>query len=273
MNLVVQDLTVYDLGEWQKACRSFGPVHYVSETRKQWFAKNSFRLEAARDISEFVETWVKNLREDERFEEYTVTAIREGIIRAVREQQEKEGAELGLLNSVKLNGFKTLVKWAGEQKLLEEGPYEGAIAIPPGGAKKSQRTPSRKKRKGTYGPPVVNLAHNYHLIDESRILLSIELGNNYLHPYQNVKLHLEIDTRLSVLGVSGHSWSPMSNQIPIGFLESSLDDSMSKRVLEIDMKILERIDEYSLGGNIIYDDCEKGIVVNHELTRVVIRMI
>ncbi|MFW9933378.1 MAG: hypothetical protein ACFFDR_12040, partial [Candidatus Thorarchaeota archaeon] len=129
------------------------------------------------------------------------------------------------------------------------------------------------KRKGTYGPPVVNLAHNYHLIDESRIRLSIELGNNYLHPYQNVKLHLEIEPRLSVLGVSGSSWSPMNNQIPIGFLESSLDDSMSKRVLEIDMKILERVDEYSLGGNIIYDDCEKGVVANHELTRVAIRMI
>ncbi len=272
VDLVAKDLIVYDLSEWQKACKAFGPVHYESETRKEWFAKNRFRLDAAKEITEFVESWVKNLRGNGTYEEYTITAIREGIIEAVRKQQEMGGASLGLLNPVKLNGFKTLVKWAENQELLEEGPYEGAIKIPEGGVKKSTRRPSRRKRKGKYGPPIVNLANDYLLVDENRLQVSIMVGNDYIHPYQNVMLELAIDPRLSVVSVSDYSWSPRTNTIPIGFLEASLEEEMKELVLEIDLIILDRAKEYNLTGCVIYDDCEKGIVSNHDLASVIIKL-
>jgi len=270
--LIQVDLEVYDLLVWQKACKSFGPIHYDSETRKQWFQNNQFRLEAAREITEFVESWIKGLREKKQFNEYTIETIRTGIIQAVRMQQKEAGAELGLLNPVKLNGFKTLIKWADDKNLLEEGPYNGAKEIPAGEAKRTTRRPSRKKRKGRYGPPIVNLIHDYYLISESRLRLCIGVGNCFIHPYQNVNLELEIDSRLSVLGVPAYSWSPKTNTIPIGFLEASLDEDVKDKVIEIDLIINRRTSEYNIAGRVIYDNCERGIVDNHELQSVTLKI-
>ncbi len=263
------DLEVHDLEEWQRACKAFGPIHYATETRMGYFANNKFRLDAAREIVEFVESWTENLRQKDAFEVYTLSAIRSAIIEVVREAQEKKGMELGKLNVVKLAGFRTLVKWADRKSELKVGPYEGAIKIPPGAERKAaQRRPSRKKAKGKYRPPVVNLIEDYQILEEDRLLLTVTIGNSYIHPYQNVELQLDIDSRLSVQSVRPFSWSPKTNKIPIGFIAASLDDKVEKQAIEISMIIQERASEYEIGGKIYYDDTQKGTIVCQEVNPV-----
>ena len=119
-------LKAYDLSEWQKACMSFAPIKYSEHTRKQWLRENRFRLQSAREIVEFVEGLVEELREKRTFRRYTVTALREYVIGIVRQAQEAQDIEIGRLNVVKHAGFKTLVRWADNREELEEGPYRGA---------------------------------------------------------------------------------------------------------------------------------------------------
>ncbi|MDF1537693.1 MAG: hypothetical protein P1Q69_02180 [Candidatus Thorarchaeota archaeon] len=264
--LIGPDLEVYDLEQWQRACKAFGPIHYATETRMGYFASNKFRLDAAREMVEFVESWTENLRQKDAFEVYTLSAIRAAIIDVVRAAQEKKGMELGKLNAVKLAGFRTLTKWADNASELKEGPYKGAMKIPPGTERKTaQRKPSRKKAKGNYGPPIVNLVEDYQILDEDRLLLTVTIGNSYMHPYQNVELQLDIDSRLSVQSVRPFSWSPKTNKIPVGFIAASLDDKVEKQTIEISMTIQERAAEYSIGGKIHYDDTQKGTIVDQEL--------
>ncbi len=271
---IEEDLSVYDLNEWQKACKSFAPVHYESETRREWYDKNKFRLESAKEITEFVEVWVKSYRQNDDFEDYTVSAIREAVIEAIRYHQVKEGAELGLLNPVKLNGFKTLVKWATNQSLLDEGPYEGATKIPEGQARKTKsRRTSRKKLMGKYGPPIVNLAEDYHVLDEDHLQLNVTIENWFIHPYQNVNLILDVDPMLSVTSVSQFSWSPMNNTIPIGFLASSLGENPMQLRIDVTLAILSNAPEYSISGSISYDDCEKGEHTVQELGHVSLKLV
>lgn len=124
---ITTDLEVYDLFEWQNACTSFAPIKYHECTRKQWFRENQYRLAAAKEIVDFVESWGKSLREQRDFEDYTVTALREFLIGIVRLEQESLGIETGRLNVVKLAGFKTPVKWAeNREELIREPllPYQ-----------------------------------------------------------------------------------------------------------------------------------------------------
>jgi hypothetical protein len=59
-----------------------------------------------------------------------VASIREEVILVVRKSQQKIKTEKGILNSVKLNGFKTLIKWTDNPKELEKGPYKGRKTMP-----------------------------------------------------------------------------------------------------------------------------------------------
>ena len=127
---VAEDLENYDMSKWKLACRGFGPIHYVSSTRKMWLEKNGYRIEGAREIVDFMDRWVTHFRNHEKFENYTVAAVRQGIILVIRKQQMKIKNEKGILNSVKLNGFKTLIKWADNPKELRKGPYKGRKTIP-----------------------------------------------------------------------------------------------------------------------------------------------
>jgi hypothetical protein len=38
--------------------------------------------------------------------------------------------ERGILNSVKLSGFRTLMKWADNPSELNKGPYKGCKSLP-----------------------------------------------------------------------------------------------------------------------------------------------
>lgn len=103
-----------------------------------------YRLESAREIVDFVDRWTNHFRNNEVFEIYTVASIRERVILVIRRAQQKIKSEKGILNSVKLNGFKTLVKWAENPIELEKGPYRGSDNIPEGVVyNKITRTASR----------------------------------------------------------------------------------------------------------------------------------
>ena len=71
-----------------------------------------------------------HFHEMEKFENYTVAAISQEVILVVRKAQQRIKNEKGILNGVKLNGFKTLVKWADNPKELKKGPYKGRATLP-----------------------------------------------------------------------------------------------------------------------------------------------
>ncbi|MFW9809322.1 MAG: hypothetical protein ACFFE6_08080 [Candidatus Thorarchaeota archaeon] len=141
---ISKDLDNYDMSEWKRACKSFAPITYADYSRKQWLKANMYRLESAREIVDFVDRWTNHFRNNEVFEIYTVASIRERVILVIRRAQQKIKSEKGILNSVKLNGFKTLVKWAENPIELEKGPYRGSDNIPEGVVyNKITRTASR----------------------------------------------------------------------------------------------------------------------------------
>jgi hypothetical protein len=126
---VIEDLRIYDMHKWKYACKGFGPIHYETSTRKQWLKKNRYRIEGAREMVDFVGKWVTHFRNMEEFENYTVASIGQEVILVVRKAHQKIKGEIGILNSVKLNGFKTLIKWANDPKELNKGPYKGREAL------------------------------------------------------------------------------------------------------------------------------------------------
>ena len=121
---VSEDLKGYDMQKWKSACKGFGPIHYVRATRKQWLDRNSFRVEGAREIVEFVDRWVAHFRYNEAFANYSVAATKQEVILVIRNAQLRIKTQKGILNSVKLNGFKTLIKWADNPKELRKGPQK-----------------------------------------------------------------------------------------------------------------------------------------------------
>lgn len=127
---VSMDLETYDMHMWKQACKGFGPIHYVSSTRRMWLEKNRYRIEGAREIVDFVDKWVTHFRNSKKFENYNVAAVRQEVIIVIRKAQQKIRNEMGILNSVKLNGFKTLVKWEDNPKELKKGPYKGRKTLP-----------------------------------------------------------------------------------------------------------------------------------------------
>ena len=126
---VSEELESYDMHKWKLACKGFGPIHYVSSTRKMWLEKNRYRIEGAREMVDFVGRWMTHFHEMEKFENYTVAAISQEVILVVRKAQQRIKNEIGILNGVKLNGFKTLVKWADNPKELKKGSYKGRVSI------------------------------------------------------------------------------------------------------------------------------------------------
>ncbi|MHA1481026.1 MAG: hypothetical protein ACTSQZ_06355 [Candidatus Thorarchaeota archaeon] len=272
-NKISPDLEVYDLDDWQKACVSFAPIHYETQTRKSWFASNKYRLAAAREIVDFIDSWVKNLRNVERFDTFTMAAIKDGLIDAVRQAQEAKDIQLGRLNGVKLSGFKSLLKWADSKSELENGPYEGATVIPPGASRKKRVSKkSRKKLKGNFGPPEVDLLADYKIEKKNQIVLTITVSNSFMHPLQNVQLEVDYDTNLSIMEVKPFGWSPRFNRIPIGFVPASLDEDAEMISIEIHFIVKKHLKKYRISGVIFYDDCVKGKKTKHQLESVTIEV-
>jgi hypothetical protein len=129
-DILYNELMTYDLPKWKQSCRGFGPIHYVSNTRKMWLEKNQYRLEGAREIVEFVDRWVTHFRDNGRFDKYTIALLKQEVIRVVRRAMQSIEDEIGILNAVKLSGFKTLIKWADNPSELNKGPYKGRKTLP-----------------------------------------------------------------------------------------------------------------------------------------------
>jgi hypothetical protein len=127
---VSEDLETYDMHKWKAACKGFGPIHYVNSTRRMWLDKNQYRIEGAREIVEFMDKWTTHFRNRDEFENYNVAAIRQEVILVIRKAHQRIKDEKGILNSVKLNGFKTLIKWADNPIELRKGPYKGRKTLP-----------------------------------------------------------------------------------------------------------------------------------------------
>lgn len=125
-----KDLAAYDIDEWKKACKSFAPIKYSEFTRTSWLKANRYRLTAAREIVDFMDAWMNKLRQNPKFEAFTVNAMRDCLIAGIRVVMRRKSDKKGILNSVKLAGFRTLIKWADNRRELELGPYEGAKQIP-----------------------------------------------------------------------------------------------------------------------------------------------
>ena len=125
-----RDLEVYDVSRWKSACKSFAPIKYSDYTRKSWLKANAFRINSAREIVDFMDAWMSTLRSKKKFDRYTVSAIQDCLIRGIRVVMKKQSDEKGILNSVKLAGFRTLIKWTDNRDELEKGPYNGAERLP-----------------------------------------------------------------------------------------------------------------------------------------------
>ena len=77
-----------------------------------------------------LDRWMTHFRNLDKFENYIVAAIKQEIILVIRKAHQRIKDEKGILNSVKLNGFKTLIKWADNPIELRKGPYKGRKTLP-----------------------------------------------------------------------------------------------------------------------------------------------
>jgi len=143
---LIRDIAVYDLKEWSKACKSFAPIHYDKMTRKQYVKSNESRVSVGREIADFINTWEQNLRKREEWQQYKVASIRNLLVDCVRTAQREQGLDFGLLNTVKLSGFKTLMKWVDNPSELEKGPYWGAKKL-------TQKLKDEREKRREKSPP------------------------------------------------------------------------------------------------------------------------
>ena len=51
-----------------------------------------------------------------------------------------------------------------------------------------------------------------------------------------------------------------------------MDDDVKKKIIVVNLMIIEIASEYSIAGRIIYDDCERGVVNKHELPAVILKI-
>ncbi|MGY5853290.1 MAG: hypothetical protein RTU92_06980 [Candidatus Thorarchaeota archaeon] len=258
---VAPEIQGLDLVSWQTACRAFAPIHSDQFTRKEWFENNRFRLGAAREVVDFVDRWAKELRKSARLETVSMGAIRIGIIEAVRAEQETQDMRLGKLNVVKLSGFRTLIKWADEPERQDEPTTPTRSGVR-----------GRKRRKGKFEPPEVELVKQTEIIERGLLRVTISVINNFIHPYQNVEIELKLDPKLSVIATRPFSWFPLEQKIVIGFLEASLDADPNETELFLDLMANENSESYSISGKIIYDDCDKGRTTESKLRKQKIKL-
>ncbi|NHJ12139.1 MAG: hypothetical protein EAX95_00600 [Candidatus Thorarchaeota archaeon] len=252
---ISRNLEVYDVASWKEACRSFAPVKYSEYTRKKWFKENGFRLAAAREIVDFIDSWLESLRKEPELETYAVSALRDCLITGIRDVQRKTNEKKGILNGVKLSGFKTLIKWADNRKELEIGPFSGAEEVP----ENADYQPSfaRKKARDRQSPPKVILVKSYEKTELEKLKIVMSITNEGRYPHQNVEIELDIDNRLQLCGVNPFSWSPSTKRIRIGFISASLNLGESEIQIDLCLKICKHASRYTISGTLYFDDLDE----------------
>ncbi|MGY5864850.1 MAG: hypothetical protein RTV41_09620 [Candidatus Thorarchaeota archaeon] len=253
---VTAELKSIDLGKWQKACKGFGPLNYDFATRKMWLEQNKQKISTARQIIKVIDKLAKSLGKSDTLEDVQMSAIRKEILETIRNTQKKEGLTQYKLNEFKLATFKTLIKWTDEPKRLEEGAYEGRDDLPED--KKRIRTRSRrgrKKEKGKYGPPLIQFEKGK--VSQSSLTANVLVQNNYLHPYQNVELELNL-AGATIKKVSPLKWNASSKTVKIGFIPADLDLEPGELKFKIDATVKKSGKSFAVSGKIHYDDCDKG---------------
>jgi len=102
----------------------------------------------------------------------------------------------------------------------------------------------------------VKLVKDYSIQLEKDMILMMAVINNLGYPYQNAKLRIEIDDRLSIIGVEPFSWHPKDNGIDVGDLPTSLSDATEETEIVVKLKTLEDAKEYLIGGTLSFGNCE-----------------
>jgi len=251
-NTVCMKLREEDLSKWQTSCKALAPPNYDNTTRAAWFTENKYRIPVGKRIVDFVEEITGQLQRDDNLQKVRLSAIRSGIVKGIRDAEKEQKLSKYLLNEVKLSALKTLVRWSEnpDQIDLEDGSRHKSM---------KNRRYGRKKEKGKYVQPRVDLVKEWELIDGNVIRLMLVVSNDFIHPYQNIELELELDSSLIVARVTPYSWMPEERKIRIGFLEASLGMEVCETQIVVEMRIKKKQRKFRIAAKVHYDNCDKGI--------------
>lgn len=247
---VVTQLKKVDLKPWQNSCKSLAPPNYDNTTRSKWFEENKFRADVGRKVVEFVEEMVTTLREVDILSNIRVVDLKSAIVKGVRKAEQDQNIAKYLLNDVKLATLRTIVGWVDHPERVK-----GDVAD----RSRKQTRRGRKKEKGKYKPPQINLVKEWEIIGSNTIRITSIISNNYLHPYQNVELEVGFGPHLVVTSVSPFSWLPDENRIRIGYLKAGFGTEPLDTTFRTVLNVRKKVKTFTLSCKVHFDNCDKGI--------------
>jgi hypothetical protein len=248
-DFVAGRLEKVDLIPWQEVCKSLAPPHYDNITRSKWFDENKFRADIGRDVVEFVDEMISVLQDDDNLAKIRVSDIKSAVVKGVRRAEKDQNITKYLLNDVKFATLRTIVGWVDHPEKLKGERGTG---------KKTKRR-GRKKEKGKYTPPQIDIVREWEIISNDTIRITSAISNNYLHPYQNVEVEVDFGANLLVTSVSPFSWLPDEKRIRIGYLEAGLGVEHLETVFTIDLTVRKRVETYPISCKVRFDNCDKGV--------------
>ncbi|MCK4567640.1 MAG: hypothetical protein KAU48_10055, partial [Candidatus Thorarchaeota archaeon] len=249
-DFVVAQLKNVDLKPWQNSCKSLAPPNYDNTTRSKWFEENKFRADVGRKVVEFVEEMVTTLREVDILSKIRVLDLKSAVVKGVRKAEQDQNITKYLLNDVKLATLRTIVGWVDHPERVKGDITDRSRKITRRG---------RKKEKGKYKPPQINLLKEWEIVSHDTIRITSAISNNYLHPYQNVELEVDFGPHLAVTSVSPFSWLPDEKRIRIGYLEAELGVEPLDTTFRTDLNIRKKVKTFTISGKVHFDNCDKGI--------------
>lgn len=264
--VVFERLKEVDLTSWQHACKSLAPPKYSNTTREEWFEENKFRVRIGKEIIDFVEETSKSLHQEPQISSMRIADIKSAIVKGIRDAESSQGITSYLLNEVKLAALRTLVRWADSPKRMKDLEHKST--------KISRRVNKRgrKKEKGKHRPPELNIMKQLEVLDKDKIRLTSTLTNNYIHPYQNITIELDIDPNLVLTRVTPYSWLPNEKLIHVGFLEAGLGIDPLDASFVMDFDVRKRSKSFYIGFKVLYDNCDRGIVDETDLSRTTLQL-
>lgn len=249
-DFVVTQLKKVDLKPWQNSCKSLAPPNYDNITRSKWFEENKFRADVGRKVVEFVEEMVTALREVDSLSIIRVVDFKSAVVKGVRKAEQEQNITKYLLNDVKLATLRTIVGWVDHPERVKGDIADRSRKITRRG---------RKKEKGKYKPPQINLVKEWEIVSNNTIRITSAISNNYLHPYQNVELEVDFGPHLAVTCVSPFSWLPDEKRIRIGYLKAELGVEPLDTTFRTDLNIRKKVKTFAIACKVHFDNCDKGI--------------